>query len=75
MLNTSGPDAGAMSVPNIESNPFDLPTLDDTNDFDSFLNDNNFGQPADSEEKKGDEFLNDDAMLNLDGDLDDSWFA
>lgn len=58
-------------VLNTDPAAFDLPSLDDTNDFDAFLNSNDF-QPAAASEQKKEDPLNDDALLNLDI-LDDEW--
>lgn len=64
---------GSLTVqPTVDGNAFELPSLDDTNVFDAFLNSNDFPAPVNSEQKK-DDLLNDDDMLNL-GDIEDEWF-
>lgn len=78
MLNTTQDSnnlagVGLTNQSSTDSNAFELPSLDDTNDFDAFLNSNDFQAPTSSEQKKDDP-LNDDSMLNL-GELEDDWFT
>ncbi|KAL9622163.1 MAG: hypothetical protein Q9160_003506 [Pyrenula sp. 1 TL-2023] len=79
MLSTSqnnGTSGNTSQALNVDPPAFELPSLDDTNDFDAFLSSNDFQPSAGSEQKKEDPF-DDDALRNLGGieEFDDNdWF-